>query len=215
MVRSNLSTRPFYNERIVHLLLVLAATIVAVLTVFNAVQIVALSRQNTEFSRLIDQDRSEANRLTADARRIRAGINQDELKATADAAGEANRLIDQRTFSWTEFFNRIENTLPADVMLTAVQPSFDRGRSVVQMMVLGRRIEDVDEFIQKLEATGAFSQLLPTQQEETEDALHKVLLVGEYRRTASDAPAPASTDAPAAPRGADDTDKPAERGQPR
>ena len=36
MLRTNLSTRPFYNERAVHLLLALAAVIVLALTAFRS-----------------------------------------------------------------------------------------------------------------------------------------------------------------------------------
>ena len=39
VLRTNLSTRPFYNERAVHVLLALAALIVVVLTAFNAIRI--------------------------------------------------------------------------------------------------------------------------------------------------------------------------------
>ena len=46
MLRGNLSTRPFYNERLVHLALALAALIVLVVTVLNVVTLVRLSRQN-------------------------------------------------------------------------------------------------------------------------------------------------------------------------
>jgi Tfp pilus assembly protein PilN len=180
VLRANLSTRPFYNERIIHVLLVLAGAVVVLLTAFNAIRIVALSRQNTEFSALIGSDRAEADRLTGEAQKIRAGINQNALKATATAAEAANRLIDERTFSWTKFFNRIEETLPSEVMLSAVQPSFDNNRSTVQMTVLGRSTEDVDEFIEKLEATGAFQRVLPLQGEQTEDGLHRVFLRSEY-----------------------------------
>jgi Tfp pilus assembly protein PilN len=194
MLRSNLATRPFYNERMVRVVLGLAAALVLVLTAFNAIRIVALSGQNTEFSTLIGRDRGEAERLTEEARRIRAGINQEELKRTVEAAERTNRLIDQRTFSWTEFFNHIEETLPPDVMLTAVQPSFDNRRSEVRMTVLGRSAEDIDLFIQKLEATSVFHQVLPVQQDETEDGLHRVLLHSEYAGPGS---APAGSVPPA------------------
>ena len=43
MLRTNLSTRPFYNQRAVHLLLALAGVVVVVLTAFNAIRIIALS----------------------------------------------------------------------------------------------------------------------------------------------------------------------------
>lgn len=192
MLRTNLSTRPFYNERAIHLLLVLAALLLAILTAYNASRIVSLSRQNTELSSRINEDRTEADRLNREAARIRAGINQDELQVTASAAAEANRLIDQRTFSWTEFFNRIEETLPGDVMLTSVQPSFEQQQTVIVMTVLGRRTEDIDEFMEKLEGTHAFGQVLPTQEDPTEDGLHRVVLRAVYT-AAAQPPAPAAT----------------------
>ena len=198
VLRTNLSTRPFYNERAVQLLLALAALLVVILTAFNAIRIFSLSRQNTELSSLVNRDRQEAQRLTREAQRIRAGINVEELQATADAAGVANALIDQRTFSWTEFFNRIEETLPPDVMLTAVQPSFGREATTIQMSVLGRRIEDIDEFMEKLEATGAFHDVLPTQEDTTDEGLHRLMVRSTYTGTVSEAPE-AATPAQAKP----------------
>jgi len=188
VLRTNLSTRPFYNERAIQLLLALAALLVVILTAFNAIRIFSLSRQNTELSSLVNRDRQEAQRLTRDAQRIRAGINVEELQATADAAGVANALIDQRTFSWTEFFNRIEETLPPDVMLTSVQPSFGREATIIQMSVLGRQIEDIDEFMEKLEATGAFHDVLPTQEDTTDEGLHRLMVRSTYTGTVSEAP---------------------------
>ena len=198
MLRTNLSTRPFYNERAIQLLLALAALLVVILTAFNAIRIFSLSRQNTELSSLVNRDRQEAQRLTRDAQRIRAGINVEELQATADAAGVANALIDQRTFSWTEFFNRIEETLPPDVMLTTVQPSFGREATIIQMSVLGRQIEDIDEFMEKLEATGAFHDVLPTQEDTTDEGLHRLMVRSTYTGTVSEAP-DAATPAQAKP----------------
>ena len=180
MLRTNLSTRPFYNERAVHLLLALAGLVVAALTAFNAIRILSLSRQNTELSSLIDRDHDEADRLTREAQRIRAGINPNELEATAGAASLANSLIDQRTFSWTQFFNRIEETLPPEVMLSSVRPNFTGDVITISMTVLGRRTEDIDEFIEKLEATGAFANVVPAQQDTTQDGLHQLLLQTVY-----------------------------------
>jgi Tfp pilus assembly protein PilN len=181
VLRANLSTRPFYNERAVQLLLLLAAVIVLGLTTFNVIRIVSLSRQNTDLSSHSVRDREEAARLRREAAVIRSGINQAELKTIVAAAQEANTLIDQRTFSWTEFFNRIEQTLPADVMLTEVQPSFQKDQTIISMTVLGRRTEDIDEFIEKLETTGAFESPLPKQTDFTDEGLTRVLITSVYR----------------------------------
>ena len=50
MLRTNLSTRPFYNERGVHGVLGVTALIVVALTIFNLTQIVLLTRRQSSLS---------------------------------------------------------------------------------------------------------------------------------------------------------------------
>ena len=180
MLRTNLATRPFYNDRAVHIVIGAVAAIVLAITVANVVAILKLSRHNTELSSRVDAQRAEAERLTSEATRIRRTINKDELALVVNAAQEANALIDQRTFSWTEFFNLIETTIPPDVMLTAVRPSFKDGVTHVGMLVLARRPEDIDEFMEKLEATGSFEDLVPSTGDTTDAGLKRTLIESVY-----------------------------------
>lgn len=191
MLRTNLATRPFYNERAVHAVVAAAAVVVLAVTIFNVVRIVSLSRHNTELSSRVDAQRAEAERLTAEAARIRRTINKDELALVVDAAEEANALIDQRTFSWTEFFNLIESTLPPDVMLSSVRPSFKDGVTHVAMLVLGKRPEDIDEFMEKLEATGSFEEVNAASSDSTDAGLKRALIESVYIAQPPEEPAPA------------------------
>ena len=59
MLRANLATRPFYNERAVHVLIAAAAAIVLALTAVNLIRIVNLSRHNTELSSRVNAQRVE------------------------------------------------------------------------------------------------------------------------------------------------------------
>ena len=198
MLRTNLSTRPFYNERAVHLLLGLVALVVIGLTVVNLVSVVRLSRQNTGLGATMREDRSTAEELTRKARQIRQEINQDELKVIFAAAREANTLIDGRTFSWTALFNQLESTLPPDVMLSSVRPTIDDNGTKITMVVVGRRTADLDEFMEKLEATGAFENVLPHQQNLNDEGLTQATIDGMYVPDAA-APPPAPAAAPPAP----------------
>ena len=180
MLRTNLSTRPFYNERAVHMGLGLAALVVLALTVVNLVEVVRLSRQNTVLSARMRDDRSAADDLARQARQTRQGINQDELKVVVAAAREANALIDGRTFSWTALFNQLESTLPPEVMLASVRPTIDESETRITMIVLGRRNADLDEFMEKLEATGAFENVLPRQKNLNDDGLTQVTVEALY-----------------------------------
>jgi Tfp pilus assembly protein PilN len=180
VLRTNLSTRPFYNERAVHVVLALLALLVLAATVFDVTRIVRLSRQNTELSARAARDQAEAERLGREAMAVRRAIDKDELQLVAYAAQEANALIDHRTFSWTAFFNYIEATLPPDVMLVAVRPSVEHEQTRVTMTVLSRRAEDIHEFIEKLEATGAFEDVIPAQGDPTKEGLQRAVLEGVY-----------------------------------
>ena len=196
MLRTNLSTRPFYNERGVHLLVGVAAILLVALTAWNVYTVVTLSRANTQLSSRVNNDHAEAEQLRKMATDIRRKINQEELQQVVSAAREANSLIDQRTFSWTAFFNRIESTMPPDVMLTSVRPSIKDGVTRVSMVVIGRRAEDIDEFIEKLEATGSFDDILPSQTDYTDEGLRRVLIECIYT---GDARAEQAPETPAAP----------------
>ncbi len=201
MLRTNLATRPFYNERAVHVAMALAAVLVLALTVLNVVRVVSLSRHNTELTSRTGSEHAEAARLTREAAAVRKTIDRDGLNAVVAEAREANALIDQRTFSWTAFFNHLEGTLPPDVMLTSVRPSVKDGQTRVAMTLLARRAEDVDELMEKLEATGAFDQVTPSVTERTEAGLYRVLVDSVYAPSADERPEAA---VPAAQRGARD-----------
>ena len=188
MVQTNLSTRPFYNERPVHLALGIIALLVLGLTVFNVTQAVRLSSRNTELTERADRVEAVVADVAGQTLAIQRDINRAELDAVAAAAREANALIDRRIFSWTEFFNRIESTLPPDVMMTSVRPEIGEEEIAVSMGVLGRRVEDIEAFMGRLEATGAFAELLARQEEAAEGGMYRTALRGRYLPSAEPRP---------------------------
>jgi hypothetical protein len=199
VLKTNLSTRPFYNERAVHMAIGAAAIIVLALTAVNVFRMVTLSRQNTELSSRVNRDHADAADLAKMASDILRRVDKDELQRVVDSAREANALIDQRTFSWTAFFNRIEATMPPDVMLSTVRPTIRDGVTRVSMTVIARRAEDIDEFMEKLESTGAFEEVVPSQQDRTDEGLYRVAVESIYTGTAEEpqGPEPPSAAPPA------------------
>jgi Tfp pilus assembly protein PilN len=190
MLRTNLSTRPFYNERLVHLVLGVVAGLILAVTVVNLVQLIRLSRQNTVLSARIRDDRTAADELSRKARQTRQNIDPAELQVVAAAAREANALIDSRTFSWTEFLNHIEATLPPDVMLASVRPTIEENGTRIALGVVARRSVDIDEFIEKLEATGAFDRGLARQLSTNENGLLQATVEIMYTPAAAVPPSP-------------------------
>lgn len=181
MLRTNLSTRPFYNVRAVQAALGIAAAVVLGLTLFNVIQVVRLSASQYTLGARAGEAEREATRLRGEAARIRAQINPQELQVVADAAREANAIIDQRAFSWTDLLAHFEATLPPDVRITTIQPRLERDASfVVAVGVEARRSEDLDAFIEALETEGGFRNVLSVQEQTNPDGLIQAVIEGTY-----------------------------------
>jgi Tfp pilus assembly protein PilN len=202
VLHTNLSTRPFYNTRIVRLGLTVVAVIAAGLTVFNAVELWRLQRANRELGQVVVQNENEARELRQKARTVQQSIDRSQLSLVDAAAREANALIDRRAFSWTELLNQFQATLPPSVRILSVQPQVDdAGQMLVSIRILSRQQEDRDTFIEALEKSGVFREVLSRSDAVVEDgSLSSVLQAYYHAQKAAIPPSAASEpgkDAPA------------------
>jgi Tfp pilus assembly protein PilN len=159
MIRTNLSTRPFYNERIVHLWLLAFLVVVIAATAFNATRILQYSQSDTQLSTQAAGDESRAAELRASAARLRTTVDPKQIEFASLEARQANDLIDRRTFSWTELFNYFEASLPDDVRITSFRSKVEKGQIVLTIAIIARGAEDVSAFMDNMQRTGAFTQV--------------------------------------------------------
>jgi Tfp pilus assembly protein PilN len=201
VLRGNLSTRPFYNERLVSLVLVVAAAAIVALMVFNGSQLSALSSRRGELNARIAADQAEADRIRGETARLRQTVDVVAMRRLSAEAVEANGLIDQRTFSWTTLFGVLEATLPYDVRLQSVAPAIERGRQIVRMGVIAKNEDDLYRFIAALQKTGQFVDPYATARQLLEDGTTSAVVQSDYRPPAIDAPERAASPAPGRGRG--------------
>ena len=72
MLRTNLSTRPFYNERAVHVWLAVIALVVVAATAFNVSRVIRYSQSDTRLATQADRDEARATDLRKEAAQLRA-----------------------------------------------------------------------------------------------------------------------------------------------
>src|SRR3989442_15216961 len=162
MIQTTLSTRPFYNERAVHLALLVVAALVILASVFNATRVIQLSSSDTRQATQASRDEQRAADLLRSAEQLRATVDPRQIELVSVQARRANDLIDRRTFSWTDLFNRFETTLPAEVRITSMRPRIGpKEGTILTIMGVAKGVEDVNEFVQKLDQNGAFANVLP------------------------------------------------------
>jgi Tfp pilus assembly protein PilN len=170
VIRTNLATRPFYNERLVNLWLLALGAIVVAATIFNVTRARSDSGSNTELASQATQNAARTTELRRTAAELRASLDAKQLEAVSADAREANNLIDRRTFSWTALFNRFETTLPDDVRITSVRPVVDRDHKItLTIQIVAKSVSDVDRFMSQLDETGAFRDLYSTEERPNED----------------------------------------------
>ena len=181
MLRTNLATRPFYNERLAMLLVGLLGVAIILFTLFNIVQLATLSGRDVTLRKQAADDDTRAADLRRRAEQARLSVNREQLAKTAAAAHEANGLIDRRTFSWTDLFNRFEDTLSPGVRITGVQPRRDaQQRFVVTIDVVAREVDEVDAFMEALEQRGGFRDVLARSEQVDEEGLVATEVSGVY-----------------------------------
>lgn len=181
MLKGNLATRPFYNERLVRGVLIVALAAAVAWAAVNAATIVSLTQQSAMLAERAQSEGLRAAGARSEADAVRRGLDVVQLRAVSGAATEANALIQRRTFSWTGLFNQLEATLPSDVRLVEVQPQTDdQGRLLLSLTVVSRTIEDLDTFIRGLEGTGAFRGVVSRSDEALDDGTIESNLQGYY-----------------------------------
>ena len=181
MIRTNLATRPFYNEHFVNLLLLLLGVLVVAATLFNVTRALSDSGSNTELATQAAQNVARTAELRRNATALRATIDTKQIEAVAADARDANTLIDRRTFSWTALFNQFEKTLPDDVRITSVRPKVDRDHRIsITVSVVAKTVNDVDEFMSRLDATSAFKNLYSTEERPNEEGQIDSMLTMDY-----------------------------------
>ena len=181
MIRTNLATRPFYNERLVNLWLLVLAVIVVAATIFNITRARSDSGNNTELAAQATQNVARTSELRRTAAALRASLDAKQIETVSADAREANNLIDRRTFSWTALFNRFETSLPDEVRITSVRPSLDREHKItLTISIVARSVNDVDQFMSRLDETGAFKNLYSTEERPNEDNQIESVLTMTY-----------------------------------
>ena len=162
----NLSTRPFPAYRATNLLLV---TVLVVLVALSLWQVVGFFR----FTSLAGVIRNEERQGRVDseflARRLselQAKLDRPEATAKLNEINFLNGLIARKSFSWTRIFASLENLVPETVHLLSLKPSVTPGGAVfLQIDLRGRSISEVSRFIEALEESPAYDDVIVSWEE--------------------------------------------------
>lgn len=163
----NLATRPFRNERLPAVLMVLALVVLLGLSVKHALVLRGLLPSRTAVVegevRALEQELRE---LQSEALTLPRPTPETRLVSEWQAL---RGLVDRRAFSWTRLLSRLEDVLPVGVKISSVAPTVKDGRITVEITAVGRTITDGFGFMKVLEATPDFEDVVPSSVGDTVD----------------------------------------------
>ena len=107
MLRTNLATRPFYNERAVHLVLWSLAAAAVLLLLVGWIALSDLLQERETLIAASESNEKRTQEILVRTAILERGAEAAEFYRLSAASREVNLLIDQRVFSWTGFLNQI------------------------------------------------------------------------------------------------------------
>ena len=145
----NLARRPFRNERLPTLVLLIGLVVLLGLSVRHALAARDLLPERTSGvdGELVALEQ-EVARLRTDAARLRTRSASDEALREWAVIRD---LVDRRAFSWSELLGRLEEVVPPGIRLVSIAPAGADGEIEVAVTAVGESVEDGLELLQALQ----------------------------------------------------------------
>ncbi len=148
----NLSTRPFPAYRLVNLALASVLIALIVISAWQAYGFVQFSSMTRAIRKTDEEARVEAEALGRHLAELESRLDRPEAAAKLTEIGFFNRLIARKELSWTRLFANLEELVPNTVHLVSLTPDVGtNGAIALNIIVRGRSIADVSQFIEALE----------------------------------------------------------------
>jgi hypothetical protein len=157
----NLSTRPFPAYRLVNVALFLVFAVLLVITVWQAYGFLRFSAMARDIRDTERNVRAEAESLGNHVAALASKLDRPEASAKLTEIGFLNGLIARKDLSWTRLFADLEDMVPDSVHLVSLRPDIgENGSVILHLDVIGRSIADVSRFIEALERSPEFENVI-------------------------------------------------------
>lgn len=168
----NLSTRPFPAYRLINIALACILVVLVVVSVWQGVGFIRYSKLARSIRTEEQDTRVEAEALGKRVAELESRLDRPESTAKLNEIGFLNHLILRKNFSWTRLFAIIEEMVPDNVHFTNLTPDVGtNGGITLHLGVRARSIADVKEFLERLEKSPVFENVIVTAEQKNDPAV--------------------------------------------
>ncbi len=119
----NLATRPFRNNRVIGTVVLSVSALLLIATIANLYVFFTYRSSYAQLQRNQGQERTRLLSLEAEERRLAREIESRDFRALRTRGQFAAGVIRQQSFSWTLLFNKLEDLMPYEIMMTTIRPN--------------------------------------------------------------------------------------------
>lgn len=167
----NLSTRPFPAYRGINVAFGVVFLVLLVITAWQAWGFVRFSSMARDIRGDEQSARVEAESLEKHVAALESRMDRPEATAKLNEIGFLNGLIARKDLSWTSLFANLEDMVPDSVHLISLRPDVpESGPIVLNLDVVGRSIADVSRFIEALEKSPEFENVVVSVEQKSDPA---------------------------------------------
>ncbi len=167
----NLASRPVENLRRFYLL---AGTGVVLLALLATAQATIFFRDwwaGREDRQQTESRRAEVRRLEAEEKKFKEQLEQPQAQDVIVRSDFLNKLIFQKSVSWTQILMDLEELVPDRVMVVSIRPEIvERSQVRLEMQVIGESIGQLLEFLRRIEGSAKFGTPVLSQEVPAQDA---------------------------------------------
>jgi Tfp pilus assembly protein PilN len=173
----NLSTRPFPAYRAANLGLTAVLFVLIGVSAWQASSYLRYTKAAAQIRSAESTARAEAGAFSSKAQQLQSKLDTPAAKAKLTEIDYLNNLIARKNFSWTRVWSTLEQMIPEAVHLTSLRPDItEDGQILLHLDVRGRSVQDVSDFIEVLEKSHVFRNVIPHFEEKKAEAAGKVVV---------------------------------------
>jgi type II secretory pathway component PulM len=182
----NLASRPYRDYRPLYAVVVALSLIIAFLALKNIETYYQYTTETRTTRAKIEQVDREAAAERTKAADIKTRLARIDTAALDRQTRFVNAKLAERTFSWSELLDRLEDVIAADVRVRTISPSFDQeqpGTINIDLQCEAKTANGMIETLDAMHANPQFKNPFPASESER-DGHYEFTLNVDYKPTA-------------------------------
>ncbi|HKO55196.1 MAG TPA: hypothetical protein VJ276_04915 [Thermoanaerobaculia bacterium] len=181
-IHLNLASRPYRDYRPVYAVVVVTSLLIAYL-MLNNIDTFYHYRRSTSTTRAdIERFDAQADQEYRRAQAVDAQLKSLNLAALDGQTRFINSQLAQRSFSWSELLDHLENVVSQDVRIVSIAPTFDPSGTVrLQLNCEGKTPDAMVNTLNRFNREGSFANPFPSVETAQEKGGFAFALIVDYR----------------------------------